>query len=48
MAEMSPLRRRMDARPRRPITRCHWCGRQCAGLVRQGFLRRRGRRRDLL
>jgi len=38
----------LDARPRRPITHCHWCGRQCAGLVRQGFLRRRGRYRDLL
>jgi hypothetical protein len=38
----------LDARPHRPITHCHWCGRPCAGLVRQGFLRRRGHRRDLL
>ncbi len=34
-----------DDRPRRPITHCHWCGRLCSGLVRQGFLRRRGYRR---
>jgi hypothetical protein len=31
----------LGARPRRPITHCHCCGRQCASLVRQGFLRRR-------
>jgi hypothetical protein len=37
----------MDVRPRQPITHCHWCGRQCGGFVRQRFLRRRGRRRDL-
>jgi hypothetical protein len=35
-------------RPHRSITRCHWCGQRCAGVVRQGFLRRRGRRRELL
>jgi hypothetical protein len=33
-------------RPRRTITHCHWCGRRCPPLVRQGFLRRRGRRGD--
>jgi len=25
--------------------RCHWCGRRCPFLFRQGFLRRRGHRR---
>lgn len=37
-----------EDRPRRTITHCHWCGRRCPPLVRQGFLRRRGRRRDCL
>jgi hypothetical protein len=32
--------------PWRAAPCCHWCGRQCAVLVRQGFLRRRGRPRD--
>jgi hypothetical protein len=32
----------------RTITHCHWCGRPCPPLVRQGFLRRRGHRRDRL
>jgi hypothetical protein len=36
----------LDARPHRPITHCHWCGRPCAGRVGQSFLRRRCRRRD--
>jgi hypothetical protein len=27
--------------------RCHWCGRPCPDVVRQGFLRRRLRRRGL-
>jgi hypothetical protein len=31
--------------PRRAALHCHWCGRRCADLVRQGFLRRRIRRR---
>jgi hypothetical protein len=31
-------------RPRRSGPHCHWCGRRCPDLVRQGFLRRRGRR----
>ena len=35
-------------RPRRPAPHCDWCGRRCPGLVRQGFLRRRVRRRGLL
>jgi len=31
---------------RRPATpHCHWCGRRCPDFVRQGFLRRRIRRR---
>jgi len=34
-----------DERPRRPTAHCHWCGRRCQALVRQGFLRRRGPRR---
>jgi hypothetical protein len=34
-----------DERPRRPTAHCHWCGRRCQVLVRQGFLRRRGPRR---
>ena len=33
-------------RLRRPASHCHWCGRRCPDLVRQGFLRRRGHRRD--
>jgi hypothetical protein len=37
-----------EDRPRRTITHCHWCGRRCPPLVRQGFLRRRGHRRDRL
>ena len=28
-----------------PAWRCHWCRRRCLALVRQGFLRRRARRR---
>ena len=32
-------------RPRRSAWHCYWCGRRCADLVRQGFLRRRGGRR---
>jgi hypothetical protein len=27
--------------PSPPTSRCHWCGRRCLALVRQGFLRRR-------
>jgi len=34
-----------DVEPRRPVSRCHWCGRRCPDLVRQGFLRRRTGRR---
>ncbi len=34
-----------DVEPRRPISHCHWCGRRCPDLVRQGFLRRRVGRR---
>ena len=30
-----------EDRARRTITHCHWCGRRCPPLVRQGFLRRR-------
>jgi hypothetical protein len=37
-----------EDRPRRAITHCHWCGRRCPQLVRQGFLRRRGHRRGRL
>jgi hypothetical protein len=37
-----------EDRPRRTITHCHWCGRRCPKLLRQGFLRRRGHRRDRL
>ena len=37
-----------EDRPRRTITHCHWCGRRCPQPVRQGFLRRRGHRRDRL
>jgi hypothetical protein len=37
-----------DDRPRGPALHCHWCGRRCPGLVRQGFLRRRVRRRSPL
>jgi hypothetical protein len=29
---------------RRKALHCHWCGRHCPVLVRQGFLRRRARR----
>jgi hypothetical protein len=29
--------------PRRSAWHCHWCGRRCPDLVRQEFLRRRGR-----
>jgi len=32
----------------RAALRCHWCGRPCPDVVRQGFLRRRWRRRGLL
>jgi hypothetical protein len=31
----------------RPISRCHWCARRGVGFVRQGFLRRRSRRRGV-
>ena len=37
-----------EDRPRRTVAHCHWCGRRCPELLRQGFLRRRGRRRDRL
>jgi hypothetical protein len=37
-----------DDSPRGPALHCHWCGRRCPGLVRQGFLRRRVRRRGPL
>ena len=33
-------------RSRRLTSHCHWCGRRCPDLVRQGFLHRRGRLRD--
>ena len=36
----SPPDPRLDAPPR-PPWRCHWCGRRCPQLVRNGFLRRR-------
>ncbi len=29
-------------------SRCHWCGRRCSALVRQGFLRRRVSRRAVV
>ncbi len=32
-------------RCRQASSRCHWCGRRCPDFVRQGFLRRRIRRR---
>lgn len=32
-------------RPRRSTAHCHWCGRACLPQLRQGFLRRRDRRR---
>jgi hypothetical protein len=32
----------------RTITHCHWCGRPCPPLVRQGFLRRRAHQRSTL
>ena len=32
-------------RPRRSASHCHWCGRACLPQLRQGFLRRRDRRR---
>lgn len=35
-------------RPSPPASRCHWCGRRCSALVRQGFLRRRLRRRAVV
>jgi hypothetical protein len=38
----------LEDRPRRTIPHCHWCGRRCPQLLRQGFLRRRGHRRDRL
>jgi hypothetical protein len=38
--------RTSSKRSRRPASHCHWCGRRCSDLVRQGFLRRRGRLRD--
>jgi hypothetical protein len=37
-----------DDRPRRVASHCHWCDRRCPDLVRNGFLRRRFRRRGLL
>ena len=38
--------RTSSKRPRRRASHCHWCGRRCPDLVRQEFLRRRGRLRD--
>jgi hypothetical protein len=38
--------RTWSKRSRRRASHCHWCGRRCPDLVRQGFLRRRGRLRD--
>lgn len=32
-------------RPPPSALHCHWCGRRCLALIRQGFLRRRARRR---
>jgi hypothetical protein len=32
--------------PLRAVTHCHWCKRVCLPRLRQGFLRRRDRRRD--
>lgn len=32
--------------PRLSGPQCSWCGRSCLALLRQGFLRRRGRHRD--
>jgi hypothetical protein len=32
--------------PRLSGPHCSWCGRSCPALLRQGFLRRRGRHRD--
>ena len=37
----------LDEPARRPGLHCHWCGRRCPDLVRQGFLRRRGHRRGV-
>ena len=38
---------RDDAAPTgRAMTHCHWCGRPCLPQLRQGFLRRRDRRRS--
>jgi len=34
--------------PRLPGPHCHWCGRSCLPLLRQGFLRRRRRHRGRL
>ncbi len=31
-------------RPSPSASHCHWCGRRCLALIRQGFLRRRARR----
>ncbi len=35
-------------RPSPSASRCHWCGRRCLALVRQGFLRRRARRQGVV
>lgn len=35
-------------RPSPSSLHCHWCGRRCLALVRQGFLRRRVRRRGIV
>lgn len=32
----------------RSVAHCQWCGQRCSGLVRQGFLRRRGPVRDVM
>jgi hypothetical protein len=34
-----------NKRSRRLASHCDWCGRRCPDLIRQGFLRRRGRLR---
>jgi hypothetical protein len=36
----------LAALPRQAATHCHWCGRPCLAKLRQGFLRRRDRRRS--
>jgi hypothetical protein len=34
--------------PGQAVWRCHWCGCRCPSLIRQGFLRRRQRRRGMV